>query len=55
VATFLPLTGYLMDRAGKVAGAFTPAAYRDAFTLCLASLFVALMLSWVLLRKRNQG
>jgi predicted MFS family arabinose efflux permease len=55
VATFQPLTGYLMDRAGKVAGAFTPAAYRDAFTLCLASMFVALMISWVLLWKKKQG
>lgn len=55
VATFQPLTGYLLDRGGKVAGAFTPAAYQNAFTLCLASMFVALAISFVLLKKENQG
>jgi len=55
VATFQPLTGYLLDRAGKVAGAFTPAAYQNAFILCLASMFVALVISFVLLKKKNQG
>jgi sugar phosphate permease len=55
VATFQPLTGYLLDRAGKVSGAFTPAAYQNAFTLCLASIFVALMISLVFLKKRNRG
>ena len=55
VATLQPLTGYLLDRAGKVSGAFTPAAYQNAFTLCLASIFVALMISLVFLKKRNRG
>jgi MFS family permease len=53
VATFQPLTGYLMDRAGRVAGAFTPAAYQNAFTLCLAAIFVAFMISLVILKKKN--
>jgi predicted MFS family arabinose efflux permease len=53
VATFQPLTGYLMDRAGRVAGAFTPAAYQNAFTLCLAAIFVAFMISLVVLKKKN--
>jgi MFS family permease len=55
VATFQPLTGYLLDRAGRVSGAFTPAAYQNAFTLCLASIFVAFMISFILLKKKNQG
>jgi MFS family permease len=53
VATFQPLTGYLMDRAGRVAGAFTPAAYQNAFILCLAAIFVAFMISLVFLKKKR--
>ena len=55
VATLQPLTGYLMDQAGRVAGAFSPAAYRNAFALCMASMFVALMISLVVLRRKNKG
>jgi MFS family permease len=55
VATFQPLTGYLMDRAGRVARAFTPAAYQNAFILCLASIFLAFMISLIIMKKKNQG
>jgi sugar phosphate permease len=54
VATVQPLTGYLMDRAGRVDGAFTPAAYQNAFSLCLGSIFVAFMISLCFLKKEKE-
>jgi MFS family permease len=54
VATVQPLTGYLMDRAGRVDGAFTPAGYQNAFSLCLGSIFVAFMISLCFLKKEKE-
>ena len=55
VAGFQPLTGYLMDRVGKTGGAFPVEAYRDAFTLCLISISVAMGLSFFLWKRKGSG
>jgi len=54
VATFQPLTGYLMDQVGKVGGVFPFAAYQQAFVLCLSSVSVSLILSLVLIAKKKK-
>jgi MFS family permease len=53
VATFQPITGYLMDRVGKIGGAFPLEAYQNAFTLCFVSIFAAMGLSFLLWKKKN--
>jgi sugar phosphate permease len=53
VATFQPLTGYIMDRSGKSGGAFSPEAYQNAFSLCLVSIFAAMMLSLLLWKRKT--
>jgi MFS family permease len=53
-ATFQPLTGYLMDRVGKVGGSFPLEAYQHAFGLCLFSISISLMISFFLIRKRKK-
>jgi MFS family permease len=45
VAAFQPLTGYLMDRVGKAGGTFPLQAYQSAFTLCLLSVLIAMVIS----------
>ena len=55
VATFQPLTGYLMDRVGKTGGSFPFEAYQHGFMLCLFSLSIALITSFFLLRKKRSG
>ncbi len=55
VAGFQPLTGYLMDRVGKIGGAFPVEAYRDAFTLCLISISAAMGLSFFLWKRKGPG
>ena len=52
VAIFQPLTGYLMDRVGKIGGHFPFEAYQHAFILCLFSLSVASIASFFLLKKK---
>jgi len=54
VATFQPLSGYLMDRVGKIGSAFPFAAYQNAFILCLSSISTSLILSLLLIRKRKR-
>jgi predicted MFS family arabinose efflux permease len=53
IAIFQPVTGYLMDRVGKIEGAFPLQAYQNAFTLCLSAVFIAFMLSLLLPRMRK--
>ena len=55
VATFQPLTGYLMDRVGKSGGVFPFEAYQHAFGLCLSSISISLVISFFLIRKRERG
>ncbi len=55
VATFQPLTGYLMDRVGRTGGAFPFAAYQNAFILCFSSLTVAAVISFFLWKKGKSG
>ena len=55
VAIFQPLTGYIMDQSGKTGGAFSPEAYHNAFSLCLVSIFVAMMLSFLLWKRKTPG
>jgi len=52
VATFQPLTGYLMDRVGKTGGTFPFEAYQHAFLLCLSSISLCLMVSLFLLKRK---
>ncbi len=52
-AVFQPLTGYIMDQVGKSGGVFPFEAYRQAFFLCLISVFVAFLISLFLNRKRS--
>jgi MFS family permease len=54
-AIFQPLTGYMMDRVGKIGGAFPFEAYRQAFSLCLFSVALALTVSLILGWKRRLG
>jgi MFS family permease len=53
IAIFQPVTGYLMDRVGKIGGAFPLQAYQNAFTLCLGAVFIAFILSLFLPRMRK--
>jgi sugar phosphate permease len=53
VATFQPLTGYLMDRVGKTGGAFPFEAYQHAFVLCLFSIVIATIISLFLWRRER--
>ncbi len=53
IAIFQPVTGYLMDRVGKIGGTFPFQAYQHAFFLCLVSIALSLALSLSLLRKRS--
>ena len=53
VATFQPLTGYLMDRVGKTGAGFPFEAYQHAFFLCLLSISTALIISFFLWRKKS--
>jgi MFS family permease len=55
VATFQPLTGYLMDRVGKTGGVFPFEAYQHAFGLCLSSISISLVISFFLIRKKKGG
>lgn len=55
VATFQPLTGYLMDRVGKTGGAFPFEAYQHAFLFCLSSIFLSLFISLFLLKKKKRA
>jgi MFS family permease len=55
VATFQPLTGYLMDRVGKVGGAFPFQAYQNAFLLCLSSMGIAMLISILLWKRKFEG
>jgi MFS family permease len=52
VATFQPLTGYIMDRSGKSGGSFSLEAYQNAFSLCLVSILAATMLSLLLWKRK---
>ena len=54
-AIFQPLTGYLMDRVGKIGGAFPFEAYRQAFSLSLFSVALSLTVSLILGRKKGLG
>ena len=47
VALFQPLTGFLMDRVGKIGGAFPFEAYQHAFALCLGAVLTAFIISLV--------
>ena len=47
VALFQPLTGFLMDRVGKIGGAFPFEAYQHAFLLCLAAVAVGFVISLI--------
>jgi predicted MFS family arabinose efflux permease len=51
VALFQPLTGFLMDRVGKIGGAFPFEAYQNAFALCLGAVAVAFVVSLVANRR----
>jgi sugar phosphate permease len=53
IAIFQPITGYLMDRVGKIGGAFPLQAYQNAFTLCLIAVFIAFIFSLLLPRMRK--
>jgi MFS family permease len=53
IAIFQPITGYLMDRVGKIGGAFPLQAYHNAFTLCLIAVFIAFFFSLLLPRMRK--
>ncbi len=55
VAALQPLTGYLMDRVGKAGGAFPVQAYQNAFTLCVLSVLVALVISFFLMKMRRRS
>ena len=55
VAIFQPLTGYLMDRVGKVGGGFPLEAYQNAFILCLLSVFAALVISVFLIKMKRRS
>lgn len=52
IAVFQPLTGYLMDRVGKEGSTFSFYTYQQAFTLCLFSLIISLIISFFLQRKK---
>ncbi|MBM4334098.1 MAG: MFS transporter [Deltaproteobacteria bacterium] len=54
VAIFQPLTGYLMDRVGKIGGAFPLEAYQHAFGLCLFSISISLVISFFLIRTKGR-
>lgn len=54
VALFQPTTGYLMDRVGKINGAFPFEAYQSAFSLCLISIFICFVIS-LFIRKGKWG
>jgi predicted MFS family arabinose efflux permease len=45
VALFQPLTGFLMDRVGKIGGAFPFEAYQHAFALCLGAVSAGFVIS----------
>jgi MFS family permease len=45
VALFQPLTGFLMDRVGKIGGVFPFEAYQHAFLLCLAAVSAGFVIS----------
>jgi sugar phosphate permease len=47
VAIFQPVTGFLMDRVGKIGGVFPFEAYQDAFALCLGAVLTAFIISLV--------
>ena len=47
VALFQPLTGFLMDRVGKIGGAFPFEAYQHAFALCFGAVSAAFIISLV--------
>ena len=51
VALFQPLTGFLMDRVGRIGGAFPFEAYQSAFALCLGAVSAALIISLVANRR----
>ena len=53
VAAFQPLTGFLMDRVGKIGGAFPFEAYQSAFALCLGAISVAFVISLIENRGRK--
>jgi sugar phosphate permease len=53
IAIFQPITGYLIDRVGKIGGAFPLQAYQNAFTLCLIAVFIAFIFSLLLPRMRK--
>lgn len=53
VAALQPLTGYLMDRVGKTGGTFPVQAYQNAFTLCLFSVLVAMVISFFLMKMKK--
>lgn len=53
VAAFQPLTGYLLDRVGKVGGTFPLQAYQSAFSLCLLSVLVAMVISIFLMKMKK--
>jgi MFS family permease len=54
IAVFQPLTGYLMDRVGQEGNTFSFSAYQQAFALCLCSLIISLIFSFILPRKRGK-
>ena len=45
VALFQPLTGFLMDRVGRIGDAFPFEAYQNAFALCLGAVSAAFIVS----------
>ena len=51
VALFQPLTGFLMDRVGRIGGSFPFEAYQSAFALCLGAVSAALIISLVANRR----
>jgi sugar phosphate permease len=55
VAALQPLTGYLMDRVGKAGGTFPVQAYQNAFTLCMLSVLVAMVISFFLVKMRRRS
>ena len=54
VAIFQIWTGAILDRAGKVDGAYSVSAYQDAFLLCFLVVTACLVLS-LFLQKRPAG
>jgi len=50
VAIFQPLTGFLMDRVGKVGGAFPFEAYQNAFALCFGAVCAAFIISLFIIK-----